>query len=118
MLLVSPIAWAHYFLLLLLPLLHLWIGYSGHRRMRLLPLLLVICIWASPVTVWTAFLPESTERATAFLALPVICFQFFALLGVFLLDVMLCRRQRLATPTGGRVPSTASGASVTNRPVG
>ena len=87
MLLVSPLTWDHYFLLILLPLAQLWIALSKTRRERLVLLVLLICLWASPYNVWTAFIPAPGNPAAPLRSLIAISFQFFALLGVFVLGI-------------------------------
>src|SRR5262249_40282699 len=100
MLLVSPICWDHYFLLLLLPWVLVWRGLRRSALARGLFLLLSIAFWAPlddlymvaiPVTedhgrlVWDAPAPWQT--------LTVLSFQCYALLGLFVLLLIQWRRE-------------------------
>ena len=99
MLLVSPLTWDHYFLLILLPLAQLWIVLSTARRERLVLLLLFICLWASPYAVWTAFIPGRGSPQAPVTSLVVISFQFFALLGLFVLGIRAADSARTSPAT-------------------
>jgi Glycosyltransferase family 87 len=90
MLLVSPICWEHYFLLLLVPLTLLWVGLSRSAAARGLFLALSVALWLSPDDVWRAVIPVSMvgNRLVWTPAMPwqtvtVLSFQCYALLGLF-----------------------------------
>jgi hypothetical protein len=90
MLLISPITWEHYFLFLALPLTQLWIALSPTRRPRVILLLVVICIWINPISIWTALIPEAGRAVvpgTSFRSLTAVSLQCFALIGVFILGL-------------------------------
>jgi alpha-1,2-mannosyltransferase len=90
MLLISPITWEHYFLFLALPLTQLWIALSPTRRPRVILLLVVICIWINPISIWTALIPEAggaVVPGTSFRSLTAVSLQCFALIGVFILGL-------------------------------
>jgi hypothetical protein len=95
MLVLSPIAWDHYFLLLLLPIAQLWIALSTRPGGRLLLSMLLVGIWINPVDFWVAVMPRAHAApgtAALLLSLVVVSFQCFALLGLFLSGFRLLNR--------------------------
>jgi hypothetical protein len=84
MLLVSPVAWEHYFLLLLVPLAVVWISLPPTRFARTAFLIIVALLWLGPPLVWAAF-DLGGHVATPVHSLGVLSYQFYALLGLFAL---------------------------------
>lgn len=87
MLLVSPITWDHYFLLLQLPLAQTWrhVSMSGKGRVTFLVIVLVLCL--NPVLVWPYFIEGSRELGIARLvhSVTVLAMQCYALVGLFVM---------------------------------
>jgi hypothetical protein len=52
MLLLTPICWDHYLLLLALPLVLIWMSIGSSAAARLLFLILVAALWVDPLTLW------------------------------------------------------------------
>lgn len=84
MLLLSPITWDHYFLLLLLPIVQAWQAFPDHSLQRIELILVVIAMMLSPVMFVQAFAGAGTVPAVFGASL-----HFFALSGLFLLMVSL-----------------------------
>lgn len=100
MLLISPIAWDHYFLLLLLPALLLWLRLRGGAAVLLRILLLVLSI--GPAWLWHYCIPGPGEHhgqvATPAQSLGPLAYLFYAQLGLFALTAhTLYREQRRST---------------------
>jgi hypothetical protein len=103
MLLVSPICWAHYFLLLLVPLTLLWVGLPRSATARGLFLALSVALWLSPNDIWRMVIPVSEvgnrpvwDAAMPWQTATVLSFQCYALLGLFaflLRQWRECRRE-------------------------
>jgi hypothetical protein len=94
MVLLSPLSWDHYLLLLTLPVCQLWIGVSNWRRARMVLLVLLVCIWLNPITFWNLLIPPSYDSgsfAEKLRTLTAVSLQFFALAGIFALAVQLHR---------------------------
>jgi hypothetical protein len=90
MLLVSPIAWDHYFLLLLLPLATLYAGLPVSNGARVLFLMLLFSLWSNPVLLWDVFIPlHQTGRALPVMVarpvhtLTVLSYQCYTILALF-----------------------------------
>ncbi len=94
MLLLSPITWDHYFLLLLLPLLVMWRGLPpsfGNRTLLVVTAIGLMVI--NPKWIWDATIPGHGELprdptlppsvATAWQTVTVISYQFYLLLALF-----------------------------------
>jgi hypothetical protein len=87
MLLVSPVTWDHYFLLLLLPvaMLWLWLPPANLVRAALMGVIGVLCI--HPGLLWDAWIPGGSRKGTAgpvqtLLVLSVQCYALLALFGL------------------------------------
>jgi hypothetical protein len=115
MLLVSPITWDHYFLLLLVPLAVLWVRLPDGPWWRLGFAAILVAIWIAPKTVWQV-IPESVlgfdpndprhaltrgRRATPFETLAVLSYLCYTLLGLFVMLTLLARRERARALAGG-----------------
>ncbi|MBX6315121.1 MAG: hypothetical protein IRY99_19760, partial [Isosphaeraceae bacterium] len=87
MLLISPIAWDHYFLLLLVPLTVVWLGLPPSRWAKLSLLAIVLTLWLNPAVLWTAF-DLGGRVARPIHALTVLSCPMYALLGLFSLGIL------------------------------
>lgn len=95
MLLVSPICWDHYLLLLLVPLAVAWVELPATRLARTLFVLIVAAFWIGYPLVWTVFdLNGRTARPLD--CLGAISYQFYALLCFFALVMVELRVPKLA----------------------
>jgi alpha-1,2-mannosyltransferase len=103
MLLASPITWDHYFLLLLPGLWLVWRACSGQVIFQALVVTFAIAlVWANPFTLWRAAIPEHFGRNGQVYpvgpvgVLTLLSFQFYSLLGFYLLVFAeLGRRRRI-----------------------
>ena len=92
--LVSPIAWDHYFLLLLLPLAFLWRYLPATGLRVLVTCFAIILLTVNPKWVWDATIPGDGELAvgrgvvasvaTPLHAVTALSYQFYTLLALFL----------------------------------
>lgn len=94
MLLISPITWHHYFLLLLLPvtLLWLWLPPTGIARVAFMAVFAAL-FFINPLQLSDAFVPGGHPRGTAFPihTLTVLSLQCYALVGLFVFCVLTSR---------------------------
>jgi len=81
MLLVSPICWDHYLLLLLVPLAVVWAKLPESPFIRALFLAVVASFWLGYPLVWRAF-DLVGRTATPIQSILVLSYQFYALLGL------------------------------------
>jgi hypothetical protein len=110
MLLVSPITWDHYFVLLVLPIALLFKG-TGERpaaRWVLYGFLFVMCI--NPLHVWHFAMPGPGEfrgqKADSLAALTFLAYQCYTLIGFFIFQLVLFgKTSRSAQP---RVPASGT----------
>jgi Glycosyltransferase family 87 len=92
MLLVSPICWEHYLLLLLAPLAIVWVELPASRSARAAPLTIMAAFWVGYPVTWTAF-DLNVRTATPIDSIGILSYQFYALLGFLALTyVELMRR--------------------------
>ena len=84
MLLVSPICWEHYLLLLLVPLAVVWVELPPTRFARALFLVILLAFWLGYPLMWTAF-DLNGRTAKPLHSLTVLSYQFYALLAFFAL---------------------------------
>jgi hypothetical protein len=91
MLLVSPICWEHYLLLLLAPLAIAWMNLPGTRFARVAFSMVVVAFGIGYPVTWTAF-GLNGRTATPVDALGILVYQFYALLGFFALTLTIARR--------------------------
>ncbi len=82
MLLISPVCWNHYLLILLVPLAIIWIELPSSMCARALFLLILTAFWIGYPVVWTVF-DLNGRIATPLDHLFVLSYQFYALLGLF-----------------------------------
>jgi hypothetical protein len=90
MLLVSPIAWEHYFLILLVPLAVVWSDLPPSWPARGLFLTIVAALWLGPRIVWTAF-DLGGKVATPIEVLTLHSYHSYALLGLYALGLIELR---------------------------
>ncbi|MBI5758942.1 MAG: DUF2029 domain-containing protein [Planctomycetales bacterium] len=98
MLLVSPITWDHYFLLLLLPLAQVWrdVSVSGRGRIPFLVIVIVLCL--NPVLVWPHFIAGGRGHGVAqpMHSVTILAMQCYALVGLFVMGMRgaaVCREE-------------------------
>ena len=98
MLLVSPITWDHYFLLLLLPLAQVWrdVSVSGRGRISFLVMVIVLCL--NPVLVWPYFIAGGRGLGIAqpVHSVTILAMQCYALVGLFVMGLRgaaVCREE-------------------------
>jgi hypothetical protein len=87
MLLVSPITWNHYLLLLLVPLAVAWTRLTADSLTRWTFVAIGFFLWACPFLIYQTFNPQSTEItvATAWQTLYLLALPCYAILGLFAL---------------------------------
>jgi hypothetical protein len=85
MLLVSPITWDHYFLLLVLPGALTWTGLPRHDAARLLFLVALLLLWVEPRLLYDLFIAGGYADGMAYPVhtLCVLSLQLYALLALF-----------------------------------
>jgi hypothetical protein len=71
MLLVSPVCWDHYWLLLLLPLVVVWKRLPEHPAARGFFALLILGVWTNPLQVWAMGLPDPATAETWTIVAPL-----------------------------------------------
>ncbi len=107
MLLVSPVTWEHYFLLLLPTLVILWSSPSSSKggRWLLLPILIAMCL--PVIMLGNVFIPGGffNGQASVSHTLTLLSFQFYALGGLFVLGWFNAQRELAApVPEAKNVP--------------
>ena len=98
MLLISPITWDHYLLLLLLPLTMAWIHLPRSQGPRVLLVAIVVAFWTWPYFVFDLTIPGGIVNGTAYPihTLTVGSYQCYALLALFALEIVELRRLVMA----------------------
>ena len=83
--LVSPIAWDHYLLLLIVPLAIMWVHLERSGSVRWIWMLMVITLFPPPGLLWKYLIPGTWPHVTAtpLYVLTALSFQFYTLLGLF-----------------------------------
>jgi hypothetical protein len=89
-LLVSPVLWSHYFVLLLLPVLVLWTTLPAAGPARWDLWLIVFVLWINPELWWSLFVPRYAELRGRLLLTPWqtvtgLSIPMYAVVGLFLL---------------------------------
>jgi hypothetical protein len=117
MLLVAPITWDHYLVLLLVPLALLWVRWRRLGGWIWLYLICLAAFWVPPAAIFDYVQPGGTEasdhRVKYYETLISVSYQCYALLGLFaVLTAAICREQSSARPVpaahgNGRVDSAA-----------
>jgi alpha-1,2-mannosyltransferase len=107
MLLASPITWDHYFLLLVPGLWFAWQAYRGRRGAKtLVAVFAVLLVWMNPYSLWDMLVLEQdgsngqVQPIGPVGVLTLISFQFYALLGFYLMVFVELRRQVIAANPG------------------
>lgn len=95
MLLVSPITWSHYFLLLFLPLPMVWLALPRSGGARILFLGILLALWQYPALVFALLIPGGYPSgvATPVYSVTVLSFQCYALLALLLLSLAEAKRR-------------------------
>jgi hypothetical protein len=111
MLLVSPITWDHYLLLLALPLTLLWLWLPSSGLVRWSFVLVAAALWWEPLMLYNALIPGGHDHglATPFHTLTVLSFQCYALLGLFVLGMLVGPSGRQPVRAGPRPAAKRSG---------
>ena len=93
MLLVSPITWDHYFLLLIIPLAILWVRLPAASWARGLFLLIIAVLCLPPVELWNATIPGGMQQGVAepMHTLTVLAFGFYGLAGLFIYNFVVLK---------------------------
>ena len=97
MLLISPVTWEHYFLLLLVPVVLFMRKLSSlSRGPQIVFLLSTAALWINPRFVYKAFIPGgiTSGTPTPFHTVTILSFQFYGLVGLFGLGIVLALRRR------------------------
>lgn len=107
MLLVSPITWDHYFLLLTLPTILVVHYLASNDRLRLLLAPTMFILWLNPLFMWTLFLGATlinvfTLSCSATMNLVVVSLPCYALVTMFGLTAITARRTIVAGNAGAR----------------
>lgn len=110
MLLVAPITWDHYFLLLLVPLALVWQVLPATDRARGVFLAILACLWVNPLPLWEAFIADThgVHRgvATPVQTVTLLSFQCYALAGLLAFSLRLARGgQQSAVSKSSRLPT-------------
>jgi Glycosyltransferase family 87 len=94
MLLVSPITWDHYLLLLLVPLAMAWTQLPESQGFRLLFVGIVVACWTWPYVVFDNTIPRGLVLGTAhpLHTVTIGSYQCYALIALFLLQIIELRR--------------------------
>lgn len=90
MLLVSPIAWDHYFLLLFLPLVLLVVDMPASTIFRAFFVLDIAILWLDPENLYDWFIVGGHQKgvSTPWLTLAVVSIPCYALVGLYMLEVL------------------------------
>ena len=118
MLLLSPVTWDHYFLLLTLPITLIWLALPDSPWVKGWLLATLVALWFETSAVWRMLIPVTASDAWPIgIAAPVqtmtvFSYQFYALLSLFILDLVVARRGPGNRVSNGVV--TAPSASVTS----
>ena len=107
MVLLSPIAWDHYCLLLLLPVALLWLQLPAGRLRRRLFYACLLVLWLTPMVFWKPFLGATidnwmTLRAMPWQTLVALSPQCYALIGLFALGLTLERTRKATSANNDR----------------
>jgi hypothetical protein len=117
MLLVSPITWDHYLLLLTIPLAVTWTQLPRSNLVRLLFLIILVALWMEPVRLFDAVIVGGYQHGIAYPihTLCVLSIPCYVLLSLFALNVAMSLTKFVAEesrpPAGIRTPPELSPTS-------
>jgi hypothetical protein len=101
MLLISPITWDHYFLLLLVPLAILWVRLPKSAGARSAFLLVVLLLCLPPASLWNAVIPGGRAGiARPAHSITVLAYGTYALIAVLAYTVVMARYASTAKNVG------------------
>jgi hypothetical protein len=102
LLLASPRAMPHTFLLLVPSFALVWIRLPPSPLVRALFMLVVVFLWVYPIKLWVGFMNDGVllHLAEPVQALSVLSLQTYALLGLYVFGVMAARRTRTGDDAG------------------
>lgn len=95
MLLVSPVVWDHYFLLLALPIALTWLALPDSPWIKAWLLVTLVALWIDQSALWVAAIPGTSPNtwskgvASPMDTLTVLSFQFYSLLSLFILGLIV-----------------------------
>jgi len=105
MVLISPVAWNHYLVLLPLPIVVLWTSLPATGPSRWDLRVLVLVLWLSPKVWWSLFIPGYSSSHAAVYSTPwgtltALSIPTYAVLGLVLLGVSTAQPEDGATDAG------------------
>jgi Glycosyltransferase family 87 len=94
MLLVSPITWDHYLLLLLIPIAATWIHLPRSPLPRVVFAATLVALWSPPLIVQHFIVPGGATRGIAkhYHTLTIMSYQCYALIALFVLGILICKK--------------------------
>lgn len=107
MLLVSPITWPHYLLILLVPIAVVWVRLPPTVAARTSFAIILAGFWMAPQRLWSIF-KLNGRAAMPFEALVLLPYQCYALLGLFALGILELRGSGRSAPAGPREQSASA----------
>ncbi len=98
--LMSPVAWDHYFVLLLLPVVLLWTTLPLNTISRWDIRLIGCLLWAAPGVWWNLFIPDFSSphtslSSTSWMTITVLSIPTYAVIGLFALGIATLQRSRV-----------------------
>lgn len=120
MILVSPIAWDHYLLLLVVPLSIAWVHFARSGSVRWIWMLMAITLFPPPGLIWKHLIPGTWPYVTAtpLYVLTALSFQFYALLGLFTIQWMQANANETTLASGAHFRVNDVSGEVNLRPSG
>jgi len=118
MLLLSPITWDHYCVLLLLPVVLLWRDTPGWKGDRWALLVCLALLWLTPMVYWRALIGAHMDTWMTMVAVPwqtltALSFPVYALVGLFLLGLKFSRE---SSASAGPALAAKQGGDCMNLP--
>ena len=124
MLLVSPVVWDYYFPLLVLPIALIWLAVSESAWGRAWFLVTVLALWTDQSVLWVAAIPGTAPGAwprgvaSPVNTLTVLSFQFYAVLSLFIMQLVMSRQGTTgADAQGAAIPGSAASSSTPSLPL-
>ena len=121
MLLLSPVTWDHYFLLLALPIALIWLALPDSLWIKGWLLVTLVALWSETSAVWRMLIPVTasdawpTEVASPFQTMTVLSYQFYALLSLFVLDLIVAKHGAVRGESQGSLASPSTMIVTSNR---